>query len=153
MKNKRNVVYWLLLIIWMCVIFIMSNQPASISDSQSGVVIKLLSSIGIDMNSIFGQLANFVIRKCAHFMEYMILSLLIFNVVSLYFNMDKVIIITIILVFVYACTDEIHQLFVPGREGAIRDVAIDTLGGITLIAIRSINKFFSLIGIFERKKK
>ena len=35
----------------------------------------------------------------------------------------------------YACTDEFHQIFVPGREGAFRDVIIDTCGGITLILL------------------
>ena len=37
-------------------------------------------------------------------------------------------------VFLYACTDEFHQLFVPGRDGNFRDVIIDTSGG-TLSAI------------------
>jgi len=136
MKNKRVVIYWILLIIWMIGIAIMSNQPASISDSQSGGVIEMLSRIGIDMNNIFGQFANFIVRKCAHFLEYMILALLVSNVLKLYFNMKQVVIIAIIFVFLYACSDEIHQLFVPGREGAIRDVIIDTCGGITSVLIK-----------------
>lgn len=136
MKNKREIIYWILLIIWMVGIFIMSNQPASISDSQSGGLIDILSRIGLDMNNVFGQLANFIVRKCAHFFEYMILALLVLNVLKLYFNMDQVVIITIIFVFLYACSDEMHQLFVQGREGAIRDVIIDTCGGITLVLIK-----------------
>ena len=44
----------------------------------------------------------------------------------------------------YAITDEIHQLFVPGRSGMIKDVFIDSLGIITgviicLIIIKIIN--------------
>jgi len=136
MKNKREIIYWILLIIWMIGIFIMSNEPASISDSQSNGVIHILSRVGIDMNNIFGQLANFVLRKCAHFLEYMILALLVFNVLKLYFNMKQVIIITIVFIFLYACSDEMHQLFVLGREGAIRDVIIDTCGGIILVLIK-----------------
>lgn len=136
MKNKREIVHWTLLIIWMIGIFIMSNQPATISDSQSIGVVKVLSSIGINMNSVFGDFANFVIRKCAHFLEYMVLAFLFFNVLNLYFSIERVAVITIILVFVYACSDEMHQLFVLGREGAIRDVIIDTLGGTTLVLIR-----------------
>jgi VanZ family protein len=30
---------------------------------------------------------------------------------------------------VYAATDEVHQLFVPGRFGTFHDVLIDTTGG------------------------
>lgn len=136
MKNKREIVHWTLLIIWMIGIFIMSNQPATISDSQSGGIIKALSNIGINMNSIFGEFANFVIRKCAHFLEYAVLAFLVFNVLNLYFSIKRVAAIAIVFVFVYACSDEIHQLFVLGREGAIRDVLIDTLGGIASVLIR-----------------
>ncbi len=146
MINKRKIIYWFLLIIWMIGIFIMSNQPASISDSQSEGIIKVLSSIGIDVNGIFGQLANFAVRKCAHFLEYMVLALLVFNVFNLYFSIKKVIVITIIFVFLYACSDEIHQLFVLGREGAVRDVIIDTFGGVSLILIR-----LSKIYLFRNK--
>jgi VanZ family protein len=136
MNNKRKIIYWSLLITWMIVICVMSNQPANISDSQSIGVLDLFSKIGINVNGIFGDLANFVVRKCAHFLEYMILALLVLNVLKLYFNMKQFIIITIVFVFLYACSDEIHQLFVPRREGAIRDVIIDTCGGVTLVLIK-----------------
>jgi len=136
MKNKRKIIYWSLLIIWMIIICLMSSQPATISDSQSIGVLYLFSKLGININSIFGDLANFVVRKCAHFIEYMILALLTFNLVKLYFNIKQVVILTIVFVFLYACSDEIHQLFVLGREGAIRDVIIDTCGGIVLVLIK-----------------
>lgn len=138
MNNKREVIYWSLFIGWMIFIFIMSNQPAKISDSQSVGVLKLFIKLGIDINGIFGELANFVVRKCAHFMEYMILGLFTFNVLRLYYSVKQVSIITITFIFLYACSDEIHQLFVPGREGAMRDVFIDTCGGIVLVGIRLI---------------
>lgn len=38
------------------------------------------------------------------------------------------ILISVVLAFTYACSDEIHQLFVPGRSGEFRDVCIDTCG-------------------------
>ena len=136
MNNKRKNIYWSLLIAWMILIFVMSNQPAKVSDSQSIGVLDLFLKLGININGTFGSLANFVVRKCAHFLEYMILALLAFNVLKLYYNIKKVYIMTIVLVFLYACSDEIHQLFVLGREGAIRDVIIDTCGGSLLVLIR-----------------
>ena len=30
----------------------------------------------------------------------------------------------------YGITDELHQLFVPGREASVIDVAVDTLGSL-----------------------
>ncbi len=138
MNNKRKNIYWSLLIAWMILIFVMSNQPAKVSDSQSIGVLDLFLKLGININGVFGSLANFVVRKCAHFLGYMVLALLAFNVFKLYYNIKKVYIITIVLVFLYACSDEIHQLFVLGREGAIRDVIIDTCGGSLLVLIRSV---------------
>ena len=38
--------------------------------------------------------------------------------------------IALIYVFFYAASDEIHQAFVPNRGPAVRDVMIDTSGGI-----------------------
>jgi len=144
MNSKRKIIYWSLLIAWMILIFVMSNQPAKVSDAQSIGALDLFLKLGINLNGVFGNLANFVIRKCAHFLEYMILALLFFNVLKLYFSIKQVSIITIVFVFLYACSDEIHQLFVLGREGAIRDVIIDTCGGIVLVSIR--------LGIIRIKK-
>lgn len=127
--DKRKVINWILLILWMIIIFAMSNQPAVVSDKQSGLVITTLTNLGIDMNGIFGELANFIVRKTAHFLEYMILGILILNVLEIHYTRQKIRLLGILLVFLYASSDEIHQLFVQGREGAFRDVVIDTLGG------------------------
>ena len=153
MNNKRKFIYWSLLIAWMIIICVMSNQPAVVSDSQSIGILDLFSKVGINITGIFGNLANFVIRKCAHFLEYMILALLAFNVLKLYFNAKQVAIFTIAFVFLYACSDEIHQLFVLGREGAIRDVIIDTCGGIALVLIELGVYYTKTIRLKKKYKK
>ena len=43
-------------------------------------------------------------------------------------NNRKKVLISIGLAFIYACSDEIHQLFVGGRSGEFRDVLIDSCG-------------------------
>ena len=47
-----------------------------------------------------------------------------------YQTLKKSLVYAIIFVFLYACTDEIHQAFVPGRACAFTDVMIDTAGGL-----------------------
>lgn len=145
MNSQRKIINWMLLIFWMCLIFYMSNQPANISDGQSFKVMAVLESLGINVNGIFGDLANFVVRKCAHFLEYMILALLIMNVVKIYFVFNISSILSVIFVFLYACTDEFHQIFIAGREGTFRDVMIDTCGGLTFILL------YMLFRIIRRK--
>ena len=50
-------------------------------------------------------------------------------------NMKYAIMISISFCFLYACTDEIHQLFVVGRTGRFTDVLIDTCGSFTGIML------------------
>ena len=37
--------------------------------------------------------------------------------------------------FLYACTDEFHQLFIAGRSAEIKDVLIDSFGSLTSILL------------------
>ncbi|WP_368489445.1 VanZ family protein [Clostridium sp. BJN0013] len=120
---------WSLVIIWMVVIFIFSNETATISNEKSGFFIYLIQVLGLDLNASFGKLSNFVIRKVSHFLEYFILAILLFNIIKGKFKIKKVFIISIIIVFLYACSDEIHQIFIPGRTARIKDIFIDTAGG------------------------
>lgn len=125
--NKK--LKWFLLIAWMCIIFWFSHQPSIQSDEQSYLVISMLRAIGINFNSVFGELSNFVIRKLGHFTEYFILYVLFYNVLKEYFKFKSSILLSIVFVFLYACSDEFHQLFVIGRDGSIKDVILDTSGG------------------------
>jgi len=125
--NKK--LKWFLLIAWMCIIFWFSHQPSIQSDEQSYLVISMLRTIGINFNSVFGELSNFVIRKLGHFTEYFILYVLFYNVLKEYFKFKSSILLSIVFVFLYACSDEFHQLFIIGRDGSIKDVILDTSGG------------------------
>ncbi|WP_195973069.1 VanZ family protein [Clostridium thermobutyricum] len=134
-KKNRIIFSWIILVIWMIFIFYMSAQPADISNSQSGFVIKLLKSIGIDSSGNNIGLLTTIVRKGAHFSEYAILGLLSYNVMKNYFTKKRARIVAVLIVFFYACSDEFHQLFVSGRAGKITDVIIDTSGGIFSVLI------------------
>ena len=127
----KKVVYWIILIAWMIFIFYMSNQPADVSNGQSDFVLNLVETLGISISNNYVDIAVTIIRKGAHFTEYLILSLLYFNVLRMYINKNKALIYSIGLSFIYAGTDEFHQLFVEGRAGRFTDVLIDTSGAAT----------------------
>ena len=129
MRNKRILIAWISVIGWMSIIFYMSNQPGDVSSSQSGFVLKLFEMIGLDLNSSFGEYASLIIRKSAHFLEYFILYLLNLNLLKHYFPKKKARVLSLLGVFLYASSDEIHQHFIPGRAMAFTDVMIDTFGG------------------------
>lgn len=130
MKNKRVIIDWGLLIAWMLLIFLMSNQQGEVSSKQSDLVIKVFSLIGIDLNSYLGAVATFIVRKAAHFTEYFILYCFSIRVLKQYIEIKRARIYCLFIVLGYAITDEVHQYFVPGREMALRDVLIDFSGGV-----------------------
>lgn len=121
MKNKKSL---LLVILWMIFIFVMSSFDATSSSNQSNFIVDIIISI-INIKDI--GLLSLIIRKLAHFTEYFILGILVINFITRY---DKKIIIAILLCIIYATSDEIHQIFVPGRSCQITDIMIDSLGSI-----------------------
>lgn len=127
---KKKIIRWCLLVAWMIFIFVMSNTPGNESNDQSQFIVNLFSYLGIDLNSALGDLTTFVVRKGAHFTEYFILFVLLNRLSSLYNEKRYNKITLIAIVFLYACTDEIHQYFIEGRAARFADVIIDTLGGI-----------------------
>lgn len=140
LSMDKKTLKWLAVAVWMGVIFIYSNQPAVVSSEKSGFVIEMFKALGLNLNSIFGDLASFVVRKTAHFTEYFILYILVYNAVLESKEKKKSLLYSIIIVFLYACSDEIHQIFIPGREGRIKDVMIDTSGGILALIIMAFTK-------------
>lgn len=139
---KMKIFKWSLAIAWMIIIFKLSHEPAVISDQKSGLVINILSFLGVNLNSIMGKYAEFIVRKTAHFTEYSILFLLLHNALSKKGFESKKAIYAMLVTFLYACSDEFHQLFVMGRDGRIRDIMIDTSGGITALLLINAKNYF-----------
>ncbi|MEI3336286.1 MAG: VanZ family protein [Clostridium sp.] len=134
-NKKKYILRWTMLVLWMCFIFYMSSRSGSESQEQSDLVLSILNFLGLQLNESIKNIASFIVRKTAHVTEYMILYILIFRVVTLYSNTKKSKLIALFCMVLYASTDEIHQLFVPGRSGMVRDVFIDSIGGIIGVGI------------------
>lgn len=104
----------------------MSHTSAAESSGQSGLITNFLSNI---LNIQNTEVLEVIIRKLAHLLEYIVLGILFINCLKDY-NINKYLLISICLSFLYACSDEIHQLFIPGRSGNVIDVIIDTIGAV-----------------------
>ena len=104
----------------------MSSEIAGTSSARSDEIVRTIQSIGVSGPA---DLLTFLVRKAAHIGAYFILGILIFNLLKEYnLAVKKIIFISIGIAILYACSDEIHQMFVPGRSGEVRDVLIDTAG-------------------------
>lgn len=143
-KSIRTIVIQLLPIILMILIFVHSALPANISSQESAPFAEFISWLF----HIPGNLASFIVRKSAHFFEYLVLGGSLFAAlhewmknkkedskgdvgIGLKGNKDH----SRILPFaawavgtVYSMTDELHQMFVPGRSCEFRDVCVDSAG-------------------------
>ena len=130
---------WIAVILWMAFIFNLSSQEVEQSNKLSTgvteVIVETIEKVApnadINMKSI-----NHKIRKNAHFFAYLVLAILAINA----FRRSGVygyrsIILAAALCVTYAISDEIHQLFVPGRGGQVKDVVIDSAGMIAGIGL------------------
>ena len=131
---KKQIISWLLVVIWMSTIYYFSNMNSIHSNNISKSAIEKTIEItdkNMDSNVKMRQVNtyNLPVRKITHFIMYFILSLLIMNALH-YLSINNKIMILLCLLwgFFYACGDEYHQTFILGRTGQIRDVLIDFLG-------------------------
>lgn len=115
----------------MFIIFRLSSEDGGASLSRSNAVLNMIKEFLLE-NIENGALSHFI-RKLAHFFIYFCLA--VFLQFSFPDNCESPgnKIMVIIIVFCYACTDELHQHLVPGRGAKFSDVLIDTAGGATSI--------------------
>ena len=164
MKKKIIItISWLLVILWMIVIFMFSSQNSAQSLGGSRKIVKETINTTVETAHDVGiikekptekkvdqttKALDFPFRKCVHMAEYTILCLLLLNALYQSGVRDKKLyIIGLIVCFLYACTDEIHQSFTQ-RTALFTDVLIDTLGAFI--------GFFIYRGglyIYQKKKK
>ncbi len=123
--------------VWMAVIFAFSATPATASSQQSGAIAELVTGfLENNASATFMQTIEIIIRKAAHILEYGVLGALWWG--YLYhtpLTSKKRAIFALLIVAVYAASDELHQFFVVGRAARVSDIAIDCLGGIIGISI------------------
>lgn len=141
----KKIILYILLIGLMLLIFYFSNKSANVSSKQSGRIVNIIINTmekitNKNYNDLereeIGEKISLPIRKLAHFILYFTLGIVLFLLLKQY-NIDlrRIVIISLLCSILYACTDEFHQLFIPGRTGTIKDVSIDTAGAILGITI------------------
>lgn len=141
--------FWLPVLLWMAIIFTGSSDAHS-SEHSSRIIEPLLHWLFPDLSQAHAENINLFIRKCAHLTEYAILALLVWR--ALHQSKNNLptwswpkVGGTLLVVFLYAATDEYHQSFVPTRTAHFTDVLIDTTGAaIALLVLR-------LLALYQRR--
>lgn len=130
--SKKLLLAYVLLILWALVIFKLSSEGHDASSGRSDAIVEYIQRAG---SSLPSDVLTFITRKAAHTIAYFVFGILTYNVMRQYkLPVRRALLISFIIVFGYALSDEFHQMFVPGRSAEFRDVFIDTIGGTVGVA-------------------
>jgi VanZ family protein len=104
------------LILWMALIFWFSSQ-----------------SVLVDIESDANEK---LIYKTAHITVYAVLAWLWWRALAARREVSwSILLLALLFTVLYGISDEIHQLFVPGRHGQIADIFFDTGGALVMILL------------------
>ncbi len=125
--------FWLPVIIWGAIIFTASADSHSYQHS-SRIFEPFLRWLFPHMPQSEIETLHHYCRKCCHLAEYSVFGLLVFRALGRSENLLPPwswprVGGALLIVFLYASTDEFHQRFVPSRTSCFTDVLIDTAGG------------------------
>ena len=154
MENKQKTkicLNWIVVVLYLAVIFYFSSQDATKSHVTSSRLLEYLDFLIVLIPEFIKKFASFVfvsaeavLRKAAHFTEYLILALVFYKAVfASGVKWGKSVLITFVFCLLYAVSDEVHQLFVPGRAFQITDILIDAFGASVGIGIIYVKKHIS----------
>ncbi len=111
---KKFILYWLPVLVYASLIFYFSSLP-----EVPPVIIRIIPETLI-----------------LHMIEYAILSILLFRT-FINSNKDtlknKAVILSILIATLYGITDEIHQIFVPGRVFSYLDMTVNFIGSMVVL--------------------
>lgn len=147
-KKQIGIIFsYIVVLLWMVLIFSLSSQvaeqSASLSTGVTEVIMRVVKKIA---PSIDFDISKHIVRKNAHFFVYLILGMLVINALKKS-DVVRYKYIALLICVLYAISDEVHQIFVPGREPGVKDVLIDSAGAGIGILI-----YFYIYGIVNLKK-
>ena len=134
-----RIISWIAVILWAVLIFSLSHQPVAQSSQLSvGITEVIVENVEKVSPNVEFNIGNFhhIVRKNAHFFLYLVFSFLVMNALrrsGMYGY--RMIGLSLFVCVLYAISDEVHQLFVPGRGAQVKDVLIDSAGAIVGVGL------------------
>lgn len=171
-KNRHPLLWWTLLLAWICVIWGHSLKPGAASDAQSYQVVGILQRVAAwlalqdnpTVSTILQEhpgiirilsdpaLTNHYVRKGAHFAEYFVLGILVFKAVrAALTNPAASLLLMGVLWAGVPYLDETIQRYVPNRSGQLSDVLLDMSGAGTALLLCAF--FAGLAAVFAPRER
>lgn len=136
--------FLILTILFAGLIFYMSSRPDySTKQDSLRVSVEICETCieGYDQmppatQAVYLEPVDHMVRKTAHFLEYALLAFLVCGCLNCGNWRDmRAYLLPWGIATVYAASDELHQRFVPGRNGCVSDVCLDSFGAISGVLV------------------
>ena len=150
-RNMAIIIWGIATLVCTIIIFCMSHKPAEESAEMSGLIVKWLLAHGIGVE--LAETLDLIVRKCAHMAEFGGLAFCA-SFLFIYIKGSagvKVRLWAALFAFLYAVSDEIHQLFIEGRAGKVSDVLVDSVGIVIAFIIVTLLKKYCFTSIYSKK--
>lgn len=147
MKHLPKLLLWLPAALWYRVIWGFSAQTAAVSGGLSDRLLwRLLAALSpafaagdFTAQNAAVELLSFFERKAAHMFLYFVLILLLWlALLPLLRGRKRQAGLAAALCAVLAGLDEVHQTFIPGRSGELRDVCVDLAGAAVAVLLAAV---------------
>jgi VanZ family protein len=134
-SNHARLICWGAVILFLALIFLLSNQGGIMSNKLSNRIADLITPYMRHLpvlNNFIGDVGinyNTIVRKAGHVLEFFILALLVYRAVRRYkISAGACAGITLLICLAFAGLDELHQTLIPTRTPLVEDVLIDAAG-------------------------
>lgn len=129
-KRERTalIASWIAVAIMAAVIFAMSAKSGIDLDENSGILSAVKAWLAQSIASIAGHPVD--VSPLGHFGEYFLLGALLANALRFHLTQNHAAALAPVLASIYGVTDELHQIFTPGRSCDPMDWLVDTCAAI-----------------------
>lgn len=139
LRSRASLPWLALVVVFVVVIWGNSLVPGEGSGNLSLAVLEAAHDVLRSLGLPHEWLTNYVVRKTAHFTEYLVLGCMSAQAFDPRKTVSRgALFAAAMLCVLVPSIDETIQLFVPGRAGQITDVLLDCCGAATGIALRSL---------------
>ena len=132
----RNIIRLLPPFLWALLIFILSSRPNPISFLPYETIWE------IEHTRILGVRGDNILWGIAHIFTYGVLAFLVVRAFAHHWDpTPRLVWIAFAVTLLYGVSDEIHQLFVPGRGFQFYDILMDGVGALIGLSMYTLHRF------------
>jgi VanZ family protein len=126
----KRLLWWIVIFAWCIMIFSITESPAATSENTSSIIKYLTNA-----PQVLVDIIDYIVRKMAHVSLFGLLAVFLYLANQ---ERKKAPILAWFLATLYGATDEIHQIFAPGRTPLVTDVLIDSVGAVIALLLYSL---------------